>query len=168
MGRPSSEPSPKTEDKNQAQWSEIQALVNVCYRTTQSLRTINSLPKYQSYPPDLLSAIPVLANVGPLSFRLDVYGLAITFLQALYSTNDDRIQIAPVLEDWTKPEVLRLFGLEGDPSTGRYQITEPAEPAEQIEITEMLSRQLLLMLSRSGHKSSKSPFCPLPTCSHLL
>jgi hypothetical protein len=143
------------ENGSQTQWSEIQALVNVCYRTTQSLRTINSLPKYQSYPPDLLSAIPILANIGPLSFRLDIYGLAVTFLQALYSTNEDRAQIAPVLEDWTKPESLRLFGLEGDPSTGRYQITEAFQPAEQLEVTEILSRQLLLMLFRSGHKSSK-------------
>jgi len=150
MGRPNKEPSTKENE-----WSEIQALVNVCYRTTQNLRTINSLPKYQSYPPDLLSAIPILANIGSLSFRLDVYGLAITFLQALYSTNDDRVQMSPVLDDWTKPESLRLFGLEGDPSTGRYQIIEKPEPAEQLAMTETLSRQLLQMLSRSGHKSSK-------------
>lgn len=147
-------PEPSSTDNNT--WSEIQALVNVCFRTTQTLRTINSLPKYQSYPPDLLSAIPVLANVGPLSLRLDVYGLTITFLQALFASSDEKPHVLPVLQDWTKPEALKLFGLRGDPSTGRYQLFEEASPSERLAMTEALTRHLLLMLPRSGHKSSNS------------
>jgi hypothetical protein len=152
MGKPDSNPSsPKAE----TQWTEIQALVFICYQMTMILQTNNSLPKYQNYPPDILSVIPILAGVGCLSFRMNVYGLAIIFLQMLFQNGEGRMTL-PVLEEWGQPEILRLFGLEGDPSTGRYQSAKISSTSEKISMAEDLTRHLLGLLKRSGHKSSTS------------
>lgn len=146
-----------TDPHSKVQWTEVNALAMLCYRTSLSLRSNNMLAKYYSFPPDIMFTIPLLSALGPMSLRLDTYGLAVTFLQALYHSTEGKSvsTVASVLEEWSKPEILRLFGLEGDASTGRYRLPPAPAAHDMLSMLEGITKQLLLALSRSGHKNSK-------------
>ena len=136
-------------------WQEIETLLRLCHMACFNSRTKDT-DRNHGHTADMLYVATLLAAVGPLSMRVGNYGLAMTLIQSLAMSSDSSsCKTGMSLQDWTKPHIMRLFGLSGNVSSGHYETVEPSNEERQLLDLEEVTSIMLTAISKSGHKTGK-------------
>lgn len=127
-------------------WTEIAALTRLafvaCNHSKQSVHT-------RLYLPEIVHLVTLIAGTGPTLVRKSVYGIVLNYLQSLHFTrNDDHESpdVLPLIEEFTRPSTLRLFGLARITSTSEYTDIDHVNDKVFMETVERLTQLLIRVL----------------------
>jgi neurofibromin 1 len=135
----------KTLAKNM-HWPEIATLTRLAFvagnHAKQAIHT-------QLYIPEIVHLVTLTAGTGPTLVRKSVYGIILNYLQSLYSTrndDDDFSEVLSLIEEFTQPPILRLFGLARTSSTSDYTDLDPVHDKGFLEVQEGLTGLLVRVM----------------------
>lgn len=135
-------------------WTEIATLTRLafvaCNHSKQPVHT-------QLYIPEIVHLVTLIAGTGPTLVRKSVYGIVLNFLQSLHFTpNEDNESpaVLSLIEEFTQPSTLRLFGLARITSTCEYTDVDPVNDkvfmATEESLTQLLVRVLEITSGSQG------------------
>jgi hypothetical protein len=131
-------------------WAEIAALTRLAFvagnHSKQALHT-------QLYIPEIVHLVTLTAGIGPTFVRKSVYGIVLNYLQSLYSARSDDEELLEVfllIEEFTKPAILSLFGLARTTSTSEYTDLNPANDNAFLETQEGLTQLLIRVMETTA------------------
>ena len=140
-------------------WTEIAALTRLafvaCNHSKQSIHT-------QLYIPEIVHLVTLIAGIGPTLVRKSVYGIVLNYLQSLHFTRNDDYEFPEVLsliEEFTQPSTLRLFGLARITSTSEYIDVDHVNDKVFMVTEEALTQLLVRVLEiTAGSQGALYPF----------
>jgi len=145
-----------------AQWAEIAALTRLAFvagnHSKQAVHT-------QLYIPEIVHLVTLTAGIGPTFVRKSVYGIVLNYIQSLYSARSDEEEFSEVLlliEEFTQPAILSLFGLARTTSTSEYTDLNPANDNAFLETQEGLTQLLIRVMETTA--GTKGMFFYLSGC----
>lgn len=103
----------------------------------------------QLYLPEIVHLAVLVAGTGPTIVRKSVYGIVFNFLQSMYfsrTDGDDAAEIMSLVEEFTQPQCLQLFGLARTSSTSEYSDLDPVGDKMYMETQENLAELLVRVL----------------------
>jgi len=128
-------------------WNEISTLIRLALVVgSQSTQAGNNY----IYVPEIVHLVSLVAGEGPTLVRKSVYGIIINLLQSLYiSRPDDSTEpkLMQLINDYTLPENLKLFGLQRETPTSEYTNLDPLNDKESLDVNENLVQQLIRLLT---------------------
>jgi neurofibromin 1 len=136
-------------------WVEIAALTRLAFvagnHSKQAIHT-------QLYIPEIVHLVTLIAGTGPTLVRKSVYGIVLNYLQSLYSArndDEDTSEVLSLIEEFTQPSILSLFGLARTNSTSEYTDLNPENDKGFLEIQEGLVQLLIrVMETTAGTKGA--------------
>jgi hypothetical protein len=105
---------------NNPQWGEIATLIRLALFAGNSSK---QLSHHQLYVPEILHVVSYTAGCGPTLVRTSVYGVILNLLQSIYVSRVEDAggpDLLNLINECTRPETIRLFGLERITSTSEY------------------------------------------------
>jgi neurofibromin 1 len=84
----------------------------------------------------------LVAADGPIQVRKSVYGIILNLLQSLYISRTDDIpgsELLQIIEDYTSPKTLQLFGLQRHVPTSKHTIWTPQNDRQYLDNLENLA-----------------------------
>jgi hypothetical protein len=154
----SKSPKPSKSLADNPNWSEISTLVRLALVAGYQ----NKQPSHnQLYVPEIVHLVTLIAGVGPTLVRKSVYGIVMNLLQSLYlaRADDAGSELLLLIDDCTKPDILRLFGLLRATPTSEYTNFEPANDKAHIDSQESLTELLIRILEvTAGSKGMLDEF----------
>jgi hypothetical protein len=148
-------------------WNEIATLV----RLTLVAGNPSRQPSHnQFYVPEILHLVTLIAGTGQTLVRKSVYGIIMNLLQSLYAAHADDIAGSELLlqiNEFTKPDTIRLFGLLRTTATSEYTNVEPASEKLHIDRQECLTRLLVRVMEVTAGSQGLNRD-DLPSCSSLM
>ncbi|TDL29911.1 hypothetical protein BD410DRAFT_780416, partial [Rickenella mellea] len=140
LGKASVKPTKSLADN--AHWGEIAVFTRLALVTGYHSRqtTFNQL-----FFPEIIHLATLLAGTGETVVRHSVYGLVMNLLQSMGSSRGDELpsDIRNLIDDFTQPETLHLFGLTRTFAASEYSNYDPTNDQQAIDMLEGLSRLLL-------------------------
>ena len=128
------------------QWVEIATLARLAFFVGNHSRQANYT---QLYLPEIVHFTALVAGIGPTIVRKSVYGMVFNFIQSMYFSRPDSEEAAEImslLEEFTQPQCLQLFGLARTSSTSEYSDLDPVGDKMYLETQENLAELLLRVL----------------------
>lgn len=128
------------------QWVEIATLTRLAFSVGNHSRQANYT---QLYLPEIVHFAALVAGIGPTIVRKSVYGMVFNFIQSMYfsrTDGDDAAEILSLLEEFTQPQCLQLFGLARTSSTSEYSELDPVGDKMYLETQENLAELLVRVL----------------------
>lgn len=97
----------------------------------------------------------LLAGHGDVTMRNTIYGLALQLFQSIYQMHVEDIgltsEIKALLQDLSRPEVIRFFGLTRTGTIGEFLSIEGLDERECLEgLTRWLMKALTICSGNSG------------------
>ncbi|KIO22012.1 hypothetical protein M407DRAFT_28426 [Tulasnella calospora MUT 4182] len=125
-------------------WNEVAALtrlaLTVMYNTRVPVQT-------QLFVPEILHLVTMIVSTGPVPMRTAVHGIVTNLVQSLcIARNEDdpgKERLRHLLRECFKPEVLRLFGLAREGSSGEYTAVDTATEQLSVDMLEKITVFLL-------------------------
>ena len=128
-------------------WNEISTLIRLALIVgSQSTQAGNNY----IYVPEIVHLVSLVAGEGPTLVRKSVYGIIINLLQSLYISRPDdstEPELMQLINDYTLPENLKLFGLQRETPTSEYTNLDPLNDKESLDINENLVQLLIRLLT---------------------
>ncbi|KAF7432844.1 Ras GTPase activating protein ira2 [Pleurotus ostreatus] len=124
-------------------WNEISTLISLVLVVGS---TVKQTSHSQLYVPEVVHLVTLVAAVGPLIVRKSVYGIVINLLQTLHSAKQDDpngAEFSRLIDSFSQPDALHLFGLHRATPTSDYSIFDPPSDKLQIENQEGLTNLLI-------------------------
>ena len=102
--------------------------------------------------PEVVHLVSLVAGEGPILVRKSAYGTIINLLQSLYIARpeDSESEIKQLLNDFTLPENLKLFGLQRETPTSPYTAVESVDEKSALDTHERLVQLLIRVLDTSA------------------
>lgn len=112
-------------------------------------------PSTQLFVPEILHLVTLLAGHGDVTMRNTIYGLALQLFQSIYQMHVEDIgltsEIKALLQDLSRPEVIRFFGLTRTGTIGEFLSIEGLDERECLEgLTRWLMKALTICSGNSG------------------
>lgn len=108
----------------------------------------------QSYTlvPEVVHLVSLVAGEGPILVRKSAYGTVINLLQSLYIARpeDSESEIKQLINDFTLPENLKLFGLQRETPTSGYTNFDCVDDKTALDTHERLVQLLICVLDTSA------------------
>jgi|SRR5882762_3863427 hypothetical protein len=127
-------------------WAEIATLTRLAFvagnHSKQAIHT-------QLYIPEIVHLVTLTAGAGPTLVRKSVYGIVLNYLQSFYSArndDDDFSEVLKLIEEFTNPKILCLFGLARRSSTSEFFDLDPANDKGFLEVQEGLTKLLVRVM----------------------
>lgn len=127
-------------------WTEIAALTRLAFvagnHSKQAVHT-------QLYIPEIVHLVTLTAGAGPTLIRKSVYGIVLNYLQSVYAARTDEDEFSEVfslIEEFTKPTILSLFGLARTSPTSEYTDVDPVNDKGFLEKQEGLTGLLIRVM----------------------
>ncbi|KAG8981934.1 Ras GTPase activating protein ira2 [Tulasnella sp. 425] len=142
LGKTLTKPT-KTLVENPA-WNEVAALtrltLTVMYNTRVPVQT-------QLFVPEVLHLVTMIVSTGPVAMRTAVHGIVTNLVQSLCAArNEDdpgKERLRHLLRECFKPDVLRMFGLAREGSSGEYNVLDTATEQISVDLLEKITLFLL-------------------------
>lgn len=154
MNKASSKPSNTLPEHEN--WNEISTLIRLALAVgSQS----SEFEKSYLYVPEIIHIVSLVAGEGRPAVRKSVYGMIINLLQSLYiSRPDDRTEpeIMRLINDYTLPENLQLFGLRRETPTAEYSNLEASGEKAFLDRQEKLAQLLLRIMTVTAENTRMS------------
>lgn len=127
-------------------WTEIAALTRLAFVAgNHSKQTVHT----QLYIPEIVHLVTLIAGTGPTLVRKSVYGIVLNFLQSLHSArndDDESREVLLLIQEFTQPSILHLFGLARMTSSSEYTDLDPVNDKGYIDAQEGLTEVLVRVL----------------------
>lgn len=125
-------------------WNEVAALtrltLTVMYNTRVPVQT-------QLFVPEVLHLVTMIVSTGPVAMRTAVHGIVTNLVQSLCAArNEDdpgKERLRHLLRECFKPDVLRMFGLAREGSSGEYTVLDTATEQISVDLLEKITLFLL-------------------------
>lgn len=133
-------------------WNEVATLTRLCllagYQSKQPSHN-------QLYIPEIVHVTMMIAGIGSIIVRKAMYGIAMNLLQSMYiarseDSADPLPELSQLLNEFSEPGTLELFGLHRTTSTSEYTSYDPTQDAMLIDNYERLARLLVRILEASA------------------
>ena len=128
------------------QWGEIATLTRLAFFVGNHSRQANYA---QLYLPEIVHFTALVAGIGPTIVRKSVYGIVFNFIQSMCfsrADSEDATEIMSLLDEFTQPQCLQLFGLARTSSTSEYSDLDPLGDKMYLETQENLAELLVRVL----------------------
>lgn len=130
-------------------WNEISTLI----RMTHIVGSQSTHPG-QSYTfvPEVVHLVSLVAGEGPTLVRKSAYGTIINLLQCLYTARpeDGESEIRQLINDFSLPENLKVFGLQRETLTSDYVSLGSLDEKNALDTQERLVRLLIRVINVSA------------------
>ena len=118
----------------------------------------------QLYVPEMVHVVTLVAALGSTLVRKTLYGIVINLLQSLYLARAEEApptEIKRLLDDFTRDDVLQLFGLARSTGTSEYTSTDAFHDRVAIQNQEKLTGMLCDILTASAGTTGKCGVSPI-------
>lgn len=128
-------------------WNEIACLTRLAVVAAYHCKNV---VQSQLYVPETVHLVTLIAATGQISVRSSVYGIVVNLLQAVYIAKMGDTSAGPdirtLLDEFSQPEILRLFGLCRLTTTSDYSVIDPSTDKVYLDNLESLTRLLVRVL----------------------
>lgn len=111
--------------------------------------------------PEIVHLVTLISGTGPTLVRKSVYGIILNFLQSVYATrsdDDELLNVLLLIEEFTQPHILRLFGLARANTSSEYSDLDPASDRCFLDIQESLTALLIRVMEATSGSAGQSIF----------